>query len=72
MKISEAKYKANKKWNAANYEQISLMLPKGTRDIINRHCEALGISKNQYILALLEREIPELAREMEARRSEKD
>ena len=70
MKISDAQYKATKKWNAANYDKISLIVPKGIRDLVNKHCEDLGISKNKYILDLLEREIPGVAKEMEARREE--
>jgi hypothetical protein len=72
MKISEAKYRANKKWNSANYERIPFDVPKGIRDLVNAHCAELGVSKNQFLMTLIEREIPAVAREMEARRSEKE
>ena len=72
MKISDAQYRAAKKWNAANYDKIIITVPKGIRDLITQHCASVGISKNQFILNLMEREIPAVAREMEARRSEKE
>lgn len=72
MKISDARYKANRKWNKANYDLIGFNVPKGIRDLIENHCTTLGVSKSQFLLSLVEREIPEVAREMEARRSEKE
>lgn len=67
---SKAQIRATTKWDAAHYDQVAIKLPKGIRDLVNEHCTTLGVSKNRFILELLEREIPEVAREMENRRSE--
>lgn len=72
MKVSEAQMRATTKWNTAHYDQVMIRLPKGVREMVNEHCATLGVSKNRFILELLEREIPEVAREMEVRRSEQE
>lgn len=55
--ISEARKRANKKWNDANmkemYDRIQLVVPKGQREIIKDRAAALGLSVNQYILGLV-------------------
>lgn len=69
---SKAQIKATNKWDGEHYDKIFLTVPKGIRNLVNEHCAALGVSKNRFILELLEREIPEVAREMEVRRSEQE
>ncbi len=53
MAISEARKRANKKWNDANlkerYDRIQLMLPKGDKDVIKAAAKANGESVNAFI-----------------------
>ena len=57
-KMSEAKKKANKKWNDENlrerYDRIQLVVPKGQKDIINAVAKAAGESTNNYIRIAIE------------------
>ena len=41
---------ANKKWDAANLDRISIAAPKGTRDALKRAADAAGQSVNQFII----------------------
>lgn len=43
--------RANKKWLAANYEQISFRAPKGTKEEIKAAAAACSISMAAYIRA---------------------
>ena len=54
MNISEARYKANKKWNKENYEQINLSVPKGQKEVIKAAADAAGESVNAYIAGAVE------------------
>ena len=47
--ISEARYKANKKYNAKAYDNIAFTVPKGERDFIKSAAEAAGESLAEYI-----------------------
>lgn len=51
-KMSEAKKRANKKWNDANlkekYDRINLVVPKGKKDIIAGYVPK-GMSLNAFI-----------------------
>ena len=53
MALSEARKRANKKWNDANiterYDRISVLVPKGKKDIIKECAAANGESVNEYI-----------------------
>ena len=55
MSISEARKKANKKWNDAHmkerYDRIQLVSPKGEGDAIKAAAAASGQSVNSYILS---------------------
>lgn len=60
MPISEARKRANKKWNDANlkerYEQINLFVPRGNREVIKKAAETAGVSVNSFIqTAILEK-----------------
>ena len=60
--MSEARKRANKKWNDANmkdkYDRIQLVVPKGQRDVIKDRAAALGCpSVNAYILGLVEADL---------------
>lgn len=48
-KYTEARKRGNKKWDAANLDRISLVLPKGRKDIIKLYAEAQGESINGFI-----------------------
>ena len=53
MALSEAKKRANKKWNDENmkekYDRIQLVVPKGKKDIIKAHAESKGESINGFV-----------------------
>ena len=49
-KNSQARLKANAKWNKNNYEQINLPVPKGTKEQWRAKATELGYtSLNQFI-----------------------
>ncbi|MDO5000623.1 MAG: hypothetical protein Q4E20_00100 [Eubacteriales bacterium] len=48
-KYSDARKKANQKWDSANLDRLSLALPKGKKDIIKAHAAAQGESVNGFI-----------------------
>jgi uncharacterized protein (DUF1778 family) len=49
--MSEARKRANKKWNEANpYERIGLILKAGEKEKIKQAAEAAGTSVNNYIV----------------------
>ena len=59
MAISEARKRANKKWNDANmkerYDRVQLVLPKGQKSALQAHATAKGHdSLNAYLKALIE------------------
>ena len=41
-KYTEARNEGNKRWDAANLDRISIALPKGRKDEIKAHLEAMG------------------------------
>ncbi len=53
MALSEARKRANKKWNDANmrerYDRIQIVVPKGKKEIIQLKAKENGISVNAYI-----------------------
>ncbi|SCG97229.1 Uncharacterised protein [uncultured Ruminococcus sp.] len=53
MALSEARKRANKKWNDENqkkiYDRVQLVFKKGTKDTIKAHAEEQGESLNGYI-----------------------
>ena len=53
MALSDARKRANKKWNEANadrYERINLLVPKGSKEEIATAAEKVGESISQYML----------------------
>ena len=50
MPLSEAKSKANKKWDAANLDRIQLVIRAGGKDQIKAAAKAAGESLNHYII----------------------
>lgn len=55
--MGKAATKAKNKYNAENYERISLSVPKGEKDRIREHAEANGESVNGYINRLIEEDM---------------
>ena len=53
MPLSEAKKRANKKWNDENmkerYDRIQLVVPKGGKEMIQAAAQTQGQSVNAYI-----------------------
>ena len=53
MAISEARKKANKKWNDKHmkeyYDRIQIVVPKGKKDVIKTAAEANGESTSAFI-----------------------
>ena len=53
MPLSEARKRANKKWNDENlnklYDRISLIVAKGKKETIKAHAEREGESLNGFI-----------------------
>lgn len=53
MALSEARKRANKKWNDENqkklYDRIQLVVPKGEKDKIKAHAEQQGESVNGFV-----------------------
>ena len=54
MAMSEARKKANEKYNAKAYDQIKIIVKKGKRDLIKTHAKNCGMSLNGYINKLIE------------------
>ena len=48
-KYTEARKRANEKYNAKAYDEIKLRVPKGEKDIIKAHADKVGESVNGYI-----------------------
>ena len=57
MAMTEAKRRANKKWNDANmttkYDRISVLVPKGRKQAVEAHAREHGESVNGLVNALL-------------------
>ena len=53
MALSEARKRANKKWNDENqkklYDRIQLVVPKGEKDKIKAHADTKGESVNGFV-----------------------
>lgn len=55
--ISDARKRANEKYNAKAYEQIQLRVKTGKKDIIQSHAEAQGESVNKFINRAIDNQI---------------
>lgn len=49
MPISEARHRANEKYNAKAYEEIKVRVQKGKKEIIQEEAKRAGMSTNAYI-----------------------
>lgn len=56
--MSEAKKRANKKWNDANvkdlYDRINFVVKKGQRDIIKEHAASMGETMSEFIVRAIQ------------------
>lgn len=59
MPISEAKKKANAKWNKANLDRIQLVVKKGVREQIKQLAKDQGESLNAYIFEAVKKRAKE-------------
>ena len=48
---------ANNRFDAKNYDRISVVAPKGSKDLIKQKAAAAGLSVNAYILKAVEQQI---------------
>ena len=55
--MGNAATRAKNKYNAENYERISLSVPKGDKDKIKAHAESMGESVNGFINRAIENQI---------------
>ena len=49
MPVSKAQQKAVSKYMKANYDEIKVRVPKGQKEIIQAHADAMGESVNGFI-----------------------
>lgn len=52
--MSKPTAKVKDRWNKANYDTITVRVPKGQKEIIAAHAESNGMSLNGYINKLIE------------------
>lgn len=57
MKISEARYKANRKYNKEKRERLEMSLPLGTKERYSKIAEQKGMSMTAYIVEAIEEKI---------------
>ena len=53
MPMSEARKKANEKYNAKAYDQVKIIIKKGQREQVKEFAESQGLSLNAYINKLI-------------------
>lgn len=49
MALSEARKRANAKYNAKAYDRVEMKVPKGEKDIIKAHAEQYDGSLNKFM-----------------------
>ena len=54
MPLTEARKRANKKYDAKTYEHLNIRLKKGKREEYKKKAEAEGLSLAQYVVNALE------------------
>ncbi len=58
--VSEAKKRANKKWEKANCKQIRLVLPISQAEKLDSYCKANNISKNGFIKEAIQEKLDKI------------
>lgn len=56
-KASAEQISKQNEYNKANYDRLTVMLPKGTRQKYRAHAESKGLSLNALIVQLLDKDI---------------
>ena len=51
--MTEARIKANRKWNEKAYDRIGIYVKKGDKERIKSQAESKGLSMNEYITRLI-------------------
>ncbi len=54
---NDARRRANKKWDAENTCQFTVMVPKFYKDLVKAHCAETGESMNRMFRRLLDVEL---------------
>ncbi len=57
MSVSEARRRANDKWDKENTERVQLKMPKGYGEIIRAQAEKHNLSKTKYIKKLIDDDV---------------
>ena len=52
--MSEARTRANRKWNEANLDRLAITVKKGQREQIKAAAERAGVSLNRYVVEAVE------------------
>lgn len=53
----EKQYRRQNEYNAAKYDKIGLMLPKGSKEKIKAEAEKKGVSVNALLTEIIKKEI---------------
>lgn len=56
-RYTEAQNKATQKYISKAYDQFSVRVPKGKREIYKNHAESKGKSLNQLVIELLDKDM---------------
>ena len=74
MPLSDARKRANKKWNDENmkerYDRIQVVVPKGKKEIIQAHAAAQGESVNSFINKAIDEKLERGQEEKSSEQSE--
>lgn len=63
--LSEAKKRANKKYNEKAYDQLKIMVKKGEREKIKNYAENIGKSLSKYIKDLINEDMQQHREELQ-------
>lgn len=57
MAISEARRRANDKWDKENMEKVQFKMPRGYNEKIKKQADKKGLSKTAYVKKLIDNDI---------------
>lgn len=67
MPASKAQMKATNKYNAANYDSLRIVVPKGQKAAVDAHAKSKGLSTNALVNELLRADMGLSAEEWKAK-----
>ena len=70
MPASKAQMKATNKYNAANYDSLRIVVPKGQKAAVDAHAKSKGLSTNALVNELLRADMGVSAEEWKAKADE--